>query len=487
MKVSNYKYFKSYLLKRIVILFFIMGAVLICYGNNILLDSLINKEIYLIHVDRSVDSWTSPFVYTSDAQKKEKKFDFKKEYIYNPNIIGRKIKILEVFRIPNNKNPKEIIIKADLNNNNAPVLIRIPLKNNEEGGIYSARWLMDKEGKKSFIYDASEDDLILPFVTPEQIDSLNEKFKEKIIYPIKKNNIIKTSFGQNEYYHAFEYGEPYKFIGISFDTPLRFPFGNTLAKEIFIIGENEDQTIIKVPIKVYDWNFEKPNSNKDLTIDNLTSVIVSEEDLLELTKEKIDTTIYNNILEHWLGEDIYFDSSHYNRDSEEVYQIINKKRNFIRDPSSDYYKLDDLKWYPSKKNAPLLHPYIIIKNSSYTIAVPINKSLDLALIKSDEYKERVRQEELLNEQKIKEQEEEREKREANYKQELIKKYGKNNADLILSHNVKIGFSKEMCLESWGSPYDTTSLTTQYGKTEAWLYYSGKILYFQKNKLIMIID
>lgn len=74
-----------------------------------------------------------------------------------------------------------------------------------------------------------------------------------------------------------------------------------------------------------------------------------------------------------------------------------------------------------------------------------------------------------------------------YKASLIKKYGKSNADKILKGIVSIGFTKEMCIESWGNPKDINSTTGTYGKHEQWVYSYDRYLYFENGKLTTIQD
>lgn len=72
--------------------------------------------------------------------------------------------------------------------------------------------------------------------------------------------------------------------------------------------------------------------------------------------------------------------------------------------------------------------------------------------------------------------------ETRLKKRLTDKYGKTNADLILAGKVKIGWSKEMCLESWGKPESINKTTGSYGVNEQWVYGNSNYLYFENGKL-----
>ena len=77
---------------------------------------------------------------------------------------------------------------------------------------------------------------------------------------------------------------------------------------------------------------------------------------------------------------------------------------------------------------------------------------------------------------------------------LAKKYGKANAKLIIEGRVRLGWTREMCRESWGSPDDINTMTGSWGVHEQWVYeysfsdsYSMYCLYFENGILTSIQD
>jgi hypothetical protein len=68
---------------------------------------------------------------------------------------------------------------------------------------------------------------------------------------------------------------------------------------------------------------------------------------------------------------------------------------------------------------------------------------------------------------------------------LIKKYGAQNAKLILDGKVSRGFTKQMCIESWGEPNEINKTTGSYGVHEQWVYKRGNYLYFENGILTTI--
>lgn len=70
---------------------------------------------------------------------------------------------------------------------------------------------------------------------------------------------------------------------------------------------------------------------------------------------------------------------------------------------------------------------------------------------------------------------------------IINKYGKENGEAILNHKVKIGWTKSMCIDSWGKPYDINRTTNAYGTHEQYVYSLKKYLYFENGILTGIQD
>lgn len=79
----------------------------------------------------------------------------------------------------------------------------------------------------------------------------------------------------------------------------------------------------------------------------------------------------------------------------------------------------------------------------------------------------------------------REKEEREHKAALYRKYGRQTADLILAGKVRIGMTREMCREAWGSPDDINRSSGSWGVHEQWVYGLGSYLYFENGILSSI--
>ena len=89
-------------------------------------------------------------------------------------------------------------------------------------------------------------------------------------------------------------------------------------------------------------------------------------------------------------------------------------------------------------------------------------------------KEREKQQELAKEKKRQER-----------IQALSQKYGKNTAEEIANGYVRVGWSQEKCLESWGKPEQINKTIGIWGVHEQWVYSIDCYLYFGDGVLTAI--
>lgn len=109
----------------------------------------------------------------------------------------------------------------------------------------------------------------------------------------------------------------------------------------------------------------------------------------------------------------------------------------------------------------------------------------LAEQRAQEEKERAAAAARAQKAREKEQAEAAERRAAKYAQ-LIATYGASTAELIMQGKVRIGWTSQMCRESWGAPRKINRTITAYGVDEQWVYYKG-FLYFTDGILRTIQD
>lgn len=134
--------------------------------------------------------------------------------------------------------------------------------------------------------------------------------------------------------------------------------------------------------------------------------------------------------------------------------------------------------------------YILRNNNDETIALS-NETIKYWKFEKDILaEEKLRKE---NNQKIQQEREKesqarklKEKLNAeNRKKECIAKFGVELGEIIASHKVKIGMTKEMCKVSWGIPIWSDKTTTSTSITENWYYGYVHSLHFEGNVLVRI--
>lgn len=132
---------------------------------------------------------------------------------------------------------------------------------------------------------------------------------------------------------------------------------------------------------------------------------------------------------------------------------------------------------------------ISLRNDSIKLAniklQQINDSIEEVNAKIELAKEKRNQ--ALREQRLKKEQEDKLKRERLRQREIIEKYGNETGQLILNRKVKIGWTKQMCIESWGKPKDINRTTTLNVVHEQWVYSLKRYLYFDNDILIAIQD
>lgn len=71
------------------------------------------------------------------------------------------------------------------------------------------------------------------------------------------------------------------------------------------------------------------------------------------------------------------------------------------------------------------------------------------------------------------------------KADLTRQYGTSTANLILQGKIRIGMTKKMCRDSWGTPDDINKTTTAYGTNEQWVYGYSYVYFDEKGQITAI--
>lgn len=247
--------------------------------------------------------------------------------------------------------------------------------------------------------------------------------------------------------------------------------------EEYVVGDlsklNEGTLVLKNTNgelrKIYICPDSKWNDKRNLygiTFKELLKSFIPRDSLIQKCKDKYNLDSLKILSDSLCGHEIYLNTSYYD---------FNRK--LTRIPHG-FYNVQDIEFQYKTVGSCYIACLKDAKGDSYTLKIPTNLIIDYipAAEKRAEI-EKERMERQLDEQ-------ERQKEEKQYYATLVRKYGKRNARLISEGCVEIGFTKNMCKEAWGEPYDVTSVTTQYGYSETW-WYSGSFLVFNGNSLVLI--
>ncbi|UUW10234.1 hypothetical protein NLG42_05370 [Flavobacterium plurextorum] len=204
--------------------------------------------------------------------------------------------------------------------------------------------------------------------------------------------------------------------------------------------------------------------------------------------------LLNKLTEYAKDYRVYFDLENYKK--ENLYYVNYPLKNGVRKSITEIFREIDLEnerrvenWAIQRKNDSLLVIERRQKKINDSIVFIKQKTINEA-----KEKERLKQEaKILIAQKKQEIEKkakrklDNEKKENERREAIINKYGLVNGEAILNHKVKIGWTKSMCIASWGKPYDINRTTTTYGSHEQYVYSLKKYLYFENGILTAIQD
>lgn len=228
-------------------------------------------------------------------------------------------------------------------------------------------------------------------------------------------------------------------------------------------------------IKPYGWAPSYGWSNSAIDIKDFLSYFISYDDFKRKRIEQYSDSVVTNFKTKYIGKEVYINCSP---------RIIESKKEL----KYGYWIVDSFTFKLPVTGLPCsdfsYYVHLTSPNSpaeSFEVLLSDITDIELADLK----RERQARQEIEESQKKKEQELQDEKELKELENELARKFGRSNAKLIMDGKVRLGWTKQMCEESWGTPYDSTRVTTRFGTAEAWWYGDGSILYFQGNKLVMI--
>lgn len=452
--------------KLILPLFIQIFFVSIAFSQQIF--SLKGKSII---VPPTVEQYTNS-VYTEQVLKN---YEFKQKYIYAENILGERVDVLDVLHI--NKGKKKEAILVVLNHKNNKVVLYMPMQIKMDTQslcecFYSAA--TEEVNIFNITYITTPNDIVLYHYDSQLLDSIYQKFQNKNLY------LTKEPYSGMTWQGELKPQVKYQFKGIAFNRNCHFrvksgtfPYHTEFQTLSLILQSPQGYTFIPIKIdSIFGTDIEYSYWNlrdSGTYLSNFSLYFQTEEEYIESSKKQYLPKFINQLRHEFEGKSIYLDSNNY----------VGKGYYFLREISLTYSNSNDI----------FLKYYAILEDScnNRTYLYPINKDFHENVILAEV--QRKIEEEEARKQSIKEAEYSTllDKEEQEYKSSLIKRFGRKNASIILENAVKIGFTKEMCIEAWGDPYDVNRTITHTGVHEQWVYGIGRYLYFEGDILTAIQD
>lgn len=389
------------------------------------------------------------YMYNQEAYQKKK---YNNKNHFTTSIIGKPILVKDVFLYDEGKEYKEsCCIVFEFNGDIGVIKIPLYIPMGEAHPFCISK--MDNKLSrlsKGLCYRYKISDIIINYCDFSEILSYDEMFAHQTLIP--KNSKI-SPLKQNV---------KYEYLGYKVS-------GNSCMALFSNMGQ-----VIQIPFKSSEF------------LENL----LTETDYIKENTSHIDSTSIDTIKRKYVGKEIYVSVGNYCFYTIDSISLpFPKCKSEIYNKGDKFYQcVDFLLMLPYENTSSKLNYYAIVfdeaKNEYLAISSGLfesNNHIQMAV-------DRRAYEAKMDEEYAREQRERQEKADkdnAIYINDLAKHYGRKNALAIFNNEVEIGFTKEMCRESWGNPSLTRTGQSKSGSYEIWIYDTGQYLYFKGNKLVSI--
>lgn len=412
-------------------------------------------------------------VYTEDVLKRYK---FKSEYLYTESILGDVIEVVDVRHINKGEDKEAVLLLIKHKGNNVVLyfpmrgVLYYPPKGYEESNDLYLSFYPEASEKDKFFsitFSTRPEDVVLYNYDAILLDSINRKYRDKYLYlkvqPNSKMSCEGKPQTQVKYkFNEIKFSEDFEFLAINNIYPNRYKFKSL---KLFLESPHGD---ISIPIKmdsINDAKVEYYNWGLGIYLSDFEDFFETEEEFIEHSKSKYDLKIIKCLKEKYINK--------------EIYSYAHLKYFICKDI--------DLSWSETDNIYFEYFAYLEDSIKSTSFRVPINADFERRIVLAEVQRKKEAEEIRKRADEEAEYQSMLEKEEREYKASLIKKYGKKNALLILENAVQIGFTKEMCVEAWGEPYNINRTVTRNSIHEQWVYGIGRYLYFEGNILTAIQD
>lgn len=469
----------------IFFLFTIVSAFAIDLGNQYKFDvhALIGKRIII----PTYNGGDNVLHFAFDISTlKSRKFTYKN--YYSSPILGQPIKILD-YKIFNEGKKDEVFCLIIEHNGNQCVL-RFPCNPEySEYEDYKVNNLFFRENYRQKSYK----DIDLRYYLVEEIEKVYDTRKDSCYYLLVKDNKFS--------------GRKYQFKGLSFisyeslfsDKNYKVPNikeNCSFARGLSSLNNLDCMCAVlkndtEIYVKIQEDELKNTGDNA-IELSSINEVLLSESEYKQMFSYEIGIDKIVAANDSLAGRNFYICCNNYDRKKVNVYKKGIKQNLWasismlsLNDQYVDVAEIKQIKSIEEGQDKFYYYIVGVIESKNDSIAIPLRDDIISCLTDGFEHKTVVSREEAKRKLEEKQHKERIEREEKEYEKKIIKRFGITNAKLILDGRVKIGFTKDMCVESWGEPDMINTTITRTKKWEQWVYGYSTFLYFEGNRLVVI--
>lgn len=460
-------------MKKLLIFAFTVLSCLLAFAENNVME-LSGKRIIippLINIQRGS-------FYTADVLNKLK---FDEKFEYNELIFGDTLTVTDVKHL-NKDDEKNEMILIQVIHNNRPIVLYLPLYIRISDNRIYRNFYRDGVTISGF-FSVNEkipfDKVRLCYYDADMIERINSEWLNRLVYPRNWESAkVYGKYGLES--KSMSKYEPYIFCGFQFlDTEER----KSNFEMLNAVFSNKQGIKYYLPINAANVD----EHSYGLQLHNLTNSFYSEEELRAYCELNRDSVLIDMVEQHYVGTEVFIDESKLDKTKAERAYNTAYSGETLKDWGDGYFHITGVKMLPSHSNRPFFNYFAIASNGSNEFAIPIDKDFSNIVVSASAHRDELAEETAQIERDRIQREEEWARQEREKQAALVRKYGSVNAKLISEGSIRLGFTKAMVNEAWGSPYDTMTVSNYYGTVECWIYGIGTYVYFRSNKVVQIID
>lgn len=423
-------------------------------------------------------------------------FKFKNKFLTTDTILGVPLYVNEIIHI-NETSPKSEAYLIVVERNNNKYVFHFPRRYNfskkKEANALSIKYLTVQENVALDNVNSLLEDIHLYHYDASMLDSLSTRFSNDSIRIIREEGVIGHRLRNSGNFPQLCVYRNYSFDGFfnnvkSYASKEDFYFKEEGLNPLYarFSGFDKYNFDIEMPIKpdgdfVFSRFAQIKNSDNLMSLSELFDCIKT---LPECRQEYIDS-LPQNLLEvvnnDFVGHEFYVSSA-------PSYTTDSNGKDVWPHWKSDFYTLSDLELTESTNNKyGWQYFYYLTNEDGKRFRCPLYSNISDNLVPADVRRQEIAERQARDEQIERERQEAIDADNLAYERDLIRRFGKTNAKIILNEEIRLGFTKAMVQEAWGSPYETTTVTNYNGTVECWIYGIGTYVYFSGNKVIQIVN